>query len=153
MIHYFGEEKKKNRESIPGNENEINLTLSLFGPLPPTLGAQAPVLKELLVLQCSEMNPSFIDCSLAAKLLDERFKGIAPLILYMLFKELQVIAIHSHYFAFSLRVSVKCTYSGTRMPALKPSSATYNLHNFRQFPHLWNGCKCRCTWRLVTCYT
>ena len=27
MIHYFGEEKKKkNRESIPGNENEINLT-------------------------------------------------------------------------------------------------------------------------------
>lgn len=38
MIHYFGEEKKKNRESIPGNENEINLTLSLFGAPPPNLG-------------------------------------------------------------------------------------------------------------------
>ena len=110
--------------------------MSLFGPLPPTLGAQAPVLKELPVLQCSEVNPSFIDCSLAAKLLEESCKGIAPLILYVLFEESQVIAIHSHHFAFSLRVSVKCTDSGTRMPALKPGSATYNLHDFRQFPHL-----------------
>ena len=81
--------------------NQINFCLSLFRPLPTTLDAQAPVLKELPVQQCSEMNPSFIDCSLAAKLLDESFKGIAPLILNMLFEELQVIAIHSHYFAFS----------------------------------------------------
>jgi len=110
--------------------------LSLFGPLPATLGAQAPVLKELPVLQCSEVNPSFIDGSLATKLLDESCKGIAPLTLYTIFEESQVIAIHSHYFAFSLRVSVKCTDSDTRMPALKPGSATYNLRNFRQFPHL-----------------
>lgn len=107
--------------------------MSLFRPLPTTLDAQAPVLKELPVQRCSEMNPSFIDCSLAAKLLDESFKGIAPLILHMLFEELQVIATHSHYFAFSLRVSVKCADSGIRMPALNlalPLTIYVTLGNF-----------------------